>query len=160
VLPPPPPVYADVKPPTFYPIIEEPEPLPLPIIEEPQYHHHQHNHPPINYATATYGAGYAYGFDPFLSLGSNNNPRVARKRALLYDRTLFRKDVERKRRSGGTGAKNNKIINTDNNNPSQLQPLPLPTPTTVTLVSSPAGTKRQRRITQPRITPQPNNATQ
>jgi len=46
-----------------------------------------------------YGAGYGYGFDPFLAQGTSNSKKVARKRALLYGRTLFRKDVERQRRS-------------------------------------------------------------
>ncbi|OXA59214.1 uncharacterized protein LOC110844777 [Folsomia candida] len=130
VLPPPPPAYAHVKTPEFYPV-EEPLPPPIPLVE--------HVNP---YEHATYGAGYGYGFDPFVALGStNSNSRVGKRRSLptsklSYDRTLFRKDVERKRRSGGTAAR--KV---------SPRPSPSPSPTTVTLVSSPAGTKRQRRVT-------------
>lgn len=130
ILPPPPPVYADVKVPHFYPHVEEqPLPPPIPVVEP---------HLGVN-PYATYGPGYGYGFDPFVALGSNNNNRrVARKRVLRNRDPIFRQDVERKRR--GTKVS---VVRT------RSSPLPSPTPTTVTLVSSPVGTKRQRRITQP-----------
>lgn len=41
-----------------------------------------------------YAVGHGYGLDPAFAASSHN--KISRKRALLYDRTLFRKDVERR----------------------------------------------------------------
>lgn len=44
------------------------------------------------------GYGYGgYGLDPAFAASTNVN-KISRKRALLYDRTLFRKDVEKRNR--------------------------------------------------------------
>lgn len=40
-----------------------------------------------------YAVGYGYGLDPAFAASTN---KISRKRALLYDRTLFRKDVEKR----------------------------------------------------------------
>lgn len=43
-----------------------------------------------------YGVGYGYGLDPAFSASTTSANKVSRKRALLYDRTLFRKDLEKR----------------------------------------------------------------
>jgi len=120
VLPPPPPAYSNVQIPAQFiepqhPIVKSPEiilPSPSPYLDP-----YPVKVSPVGVLGGgpggfsgypQYGAGYGYGGygygDPFLALGSSNNQqsgqaKVAKKRALLYDRTLFRKDVERPRRA-------------------------------------------------------------
>ncbi|CAG7721258.1 unnamed protein product [Allacma fusca] len=85
VHPPPPPTYANVKIPHQYveplvaaaPVLQGPPVLaaqvPVTIPHGPEYGHH-------------YGGD--YGYDTVLSPS-----RISKKRALLYDRTLFRRDI-------------------------------------------------------------------
>ncbi|CAL8111637.1 unnamed protein product [Orchesella dallaii] len=119
--PPPPPAYAHVKVPKILqtaPVVATvPEVLPFagpghhvkapyglggPVVEEYPVKIKLNSFPvngPLPIADpyafgGNYGAGYGYGFDPIFA-GSNNRI-LKKKRALLYDRTLFRKDVEKR----------------------------------------------------------------
>lgn len=126
VHPPPPPEYAHVKVPKILEPVElapivNPQPVPILATATPLGHGYgihgpvqeydpikiKFNSLPVNGPLPVldpYAVGYGYGYgqygqgyslDPVFAASTNAN-KISRKRALLYNRTLFRKDVEKR----------------------------------------------------------------